>query len=99
TGDREPIQHFTMKDEYGNQLGDGHYIVFVDADYDGEWRLKDLMSDFKAKSPETFKYDVLKGRREGQQEEKKETIRRMLNKNFAIETIAQIAEVEKIKKK
>ncbi len=61
------------------------------------------MSDFKAKSPETFKYDVLKGRREGQQEEKKETIRRMLNKNFAIDTIAQIAEVsveevEKIKK-
>ncbi len=47
-----------MKDEYGNQLGDGHYIVFVDADYDGEWRLKDLMSDFKAKSPETVKYDV-----------------------------------------
>lgn len=40
-----------------------------------------------------------KGLREGQQEEKKETIRRMLNKNFAIETIAQIAEVEKIKKK
>lgn len=62
TGDREPIQHFTMKDEYGNQLGDGHHIVFVDADYDGEWRLKDLMSDFKAKSPETFKYDVLKER-------------------------------------
>ena len=35
TGDREPIQHFTMKDEYGNQLGDGHHIVFVDADYYG----------------------------------------------------------------
>lgn len=137
TGDGKPIQHFMMRDEDGIPLDDGHHIVFINANYKGDWRLKDLMNDFKAKDPNKIKYDVLKNRtkflkekeegimylnadlqrlseeqqmagrrkglREGQQEEKKETIRRMLNKNFAIDTIAQIAEVsveevEKIKK-
>ncbi|GJM59233.1 hypothetical protein EROP_29260 [Erysipelotrichaceae bacterium OPF54] len=133
TGDEKPIQHFMMRDEDGVPLKDGHHIVFVDANYDGDWKLKDLMNDFKAKDPNKIKYDVLKNRtkflkekeeglmylnadlqrlsteqklaglQEGRQEEKKDTIRRMLNKNFAIDTIAQIAEVsidevEKVKK-
>lgn len=58
-----------------------------------------LNADLPRLSEEQQMIGRRKGRREGQQEEKKETIRRMLNKNFAIETIAQIAEVEKIKKK
>lgn len=58
-----------------------------------------LNADLPRLSEEQQMIGRRKGLREGQQEEKKETIRRMLNKNFAIETIAQIAEVEKIKKK
>lgn len=62
-----------------------------------------LNADLQRLSEEQQMAGRRKGLREGQQEEKKETIRRMLNKNFAIDTIAQIAEVsveevEKIKK-
>lgn len=61
-----------------------------------------LNADLQRLSEEQQMAGRRKGLREGQQEEK-ETIRRMLNKNFAIDTIAQIAEVsveevEKIKK-
>lgn len=61
-----------------------------------------LNADLQRLSEEQQMAGRRKGLREGQQE-KKETIRRMLNKNFAIDTIAQIAEVsveevEKIKK-
>lgn len=51
-----------MKDEDGNELKDGRHVIFIDADYSGDWRLKKLMEDLKQTDPEKMNYSVLKER-------------------------------------
>ena len=61
-GQGKPIHHFTMKDEYGNELDEGHHLIFIDASYAKDWPLKDLMDDFKQPDPNKMKYNILKER-------------------------------------
>lgn len=63
-GDGAPMHHFTMKDENGLELGDGQHLIFINADYAGDWRLKDLMEDFKEADPDKMRYDILKKKAE-----------------------------------
>ena len=59
-----PMYHFTMKDEMGTELEDGRHVLFLNANYPGDWKLKDLMDDLKSADPEQMRYDVLKKRTE-----------------------------------
>ncbi len=59
-----PMYHFTMKDEMGTELKDGCHVLFLNANYPGDWKLKDLMDDLKSADPEQMRYDVLKKRTE-----------------------------------
>lgn len=63
-GKNLPMHHFTMKDEHGNELADGRHIIFINADYPGDWRLKKLMEDLKQPDPQKMHYPILRKRAE-----------------------------------
>ncbi|WP_276931036.1 Rpn family recombination-promoting nuclease/putative transposase [Dubosiella newyorkensis] len=75
----KPMYHYTMKDEDGNELNDGQHLLILNADYEGDWRLKDLMNDIKASDPETMKYEVLKERAEYLKEEEEGNMQLNMN--------------------
>lgn len=61
-GKDRPYHHFTMKDEEGYELKDGHHLLFLNADYPKGWRLKELMDDFNCADPDQMRYTILKER-------------------------------------
>ncbi len=96
-GDGAPMHHFTMKDENGLELGDEQHLIFINADYAGDWRLKDLMEDFKEADPDKMRYDILKKRAERLKKEEvgimymNESLRDLVSKR---EQAAQLAGYE-----
>lgn len=57
-----PLDDFVRRNAKGKELNDGHHLLFINADYDGQWSLKDLMADFKSPNPKQMRYNVLKER-------------------------------------
>lgn len=58
----KPIEDYTKKDSEGYALNDGQHLLFINADHEDDWRLKDLMEDFKSPNPKQMRYNVLKER-------------------------------------
>lgn len=58
----KPVQTFTMKDENGVELNDGHKMILINAAYDGQWELSDLMHDLCCSEPEEMVYDEFRER-------------------------------------
>lgn len=61
-GNGKPLDHFCTRNEEGIALGDGRHLIFINADHESDWRLKELMEDFKCPDPQKMRYNEIKER-------------------------------------
>lgn len=61
-GNKKPIDQFENKNKDGIPLNDGRHTIFINADHEGDWRLKDLMEDFKCPDPKQMRHNEIKER-------------------------------------